>query len=148
MRLSFLYFVCVIPFIESFRPTPATRLAVAGRHKALAKHVNDRLQEIKERYIELTGLLAATDLDEEAKRVYQEEKQEIQTVVESYQALDDIYRDLKTFEGVLADPDPEEERSDEKDVATVFLKEFEECRLSIETQLTSYVENGGVEGSR
>ena len=85
------------------------------------------------------------DLDEATMMAYREEKRSIQTIVESYQALDDIYRDLQTFEGVLEDPDPEEERLDEKDVATVFIKEFEDCRVSIETQLTKFVENGGVD---
>ena len=92
MRLSFLlWLIYTIPFVACFRAAPTARVAMTGRRKALAKHVDERLQEIKERYIELTGLLAARDLDEEIKKIYQKEKQDIRTVVESYQALDDIY---------------------------------------------------------
>ena len=147
-KLLQLFFLSVVlPFAASFigRSPSRCNLHRVGRREALAKHVHDKILEIKERYIEITGFLATADLDEATMMAYREEKRSIQTVVESYQALDDIYRDLQTFEGVLEDPDPEEERLDEKDVATVFIKEFEDCRVSIETQLTKFVENGGVD---
>ena len=140
MRLSFLLCLLSVITVEGFRKSFVRRPAITGAREALAKHVIDRLEVIKERYIELTGLLAATDVDEDRKLIYQEEKRGIQTVVESYNALDEINRDIQTFLGVLADPDKKKERSDAKDVAKVFLKEFDECRAVIESQLTSYVE--------
>ena len=88
MRLFFLLcLVFAIFTVQSFRKNFVKRLAITGKREALAKHVTDRLEAIKERYIELTGLLNVTELDGDAKKVYQEEKQDIQTIVESYNAL-------------------------------------------------------------
>ena len=106
---------------------------------ALQEHVERELQNIKERYIQIVGLIARSNDPQEIEKL-QEEKANIQTIVESYQALDAIEKDMETFEAVLSDPDPEENRLDEKDTAKVFIREFEQCRVAIEDQLTNFVE--------
>lgn len=101
--------------------------------------MSERLNEIKAKYIELAAMIS-TETDETEKKMLQNERNGMKTVVESLQALEEIDRDLVTFQDVI-DENDETNRAKEIQTASIFINEFLGCKRDIESQLTSYIES-------